>query len=68
MILTKLKARISRFRPEKKITLLLQHDNTRPHTSSKTMEHIAKFDWTLLFITAENAYLVVVTIRNDNVL
>ena len=38
--LTKLKARISRVRPEKKTTFLLQHDNSRAHTSLKTMEHI----------------------------
>jgi hypothetical protein len=41
--LTKLKARISRLRSEKKTTFLLQHDNARPHTSLKTMEHVAKF-------------------------
>jgi hypothetical protein len=35
--MTKLKAQISRFRLEKKTTFLLQHDNTRPHTSLKTM-------------------------------
>jgi len=37
---TQLKARISRVRPEKKTTFLLQHDNARPHTSLKTVEHI----------------------------
>ncbi|PNF32078.1 hypothetical protein B7P43_G05744 [Cryptotermes secundus] len=31
--LTKLKARISRVRPEKQTTFCLQHDNARPHTS-----------------------------------
>jgi hypothetical protein len=41
--LTKLKARISRLRPEKKIAFLLQHDHARHHTSLKTMEHVAKF-------------------------
>ena len=46
--LTYLKARISRVRPEKKTTFLLQHDNARPHTSLKTMEHIANFGWTVL--------------------
>ena len=35
--LTKLKARISRDRPEKQTTFLLQHDNARPHTSLKTV-------------------------------
>jgi len=39
--LTKLKARISRVKPEKKTTFLLQHDNARPNTSLKTVEHIA---------------------------
>jgi len=47
--LTKLKARISRVRPEKKkTTFLLQHDNVRPHTSLKTVEHIANLGWTVL--------------------
>jgi len=45
--LTKLKARISRVRPEKKTTFLLQHD-ARPHTSLKTVEHIASLGWTVL--------------------
>jgi len=35
---TKMKARISRVRPEKKITFPLQHDKARPHTSFKTVE------------------------------
>jgi len=48
VILTKLKARISRVRPEKKITFLLQQDNTRPHTSLKTMEHIVILGWTVV--------------------
>jgi len=47
-MLTKLKARISRVRPEKKITFLLQHDKARPHTSLKTVEHIAILRWTVL--------------------
>ena len=45
---TKLKARISRVRPEKKTTFLLQHDNARPHASLKTVEHIVKLGWTVL--------------------
>ena len=45
--LTKLKARISRVRSEKKTTFLLQHD-VRPHTSLKTVEHIANLGWTVL--------------------
>ena len=46
--LTKLKARISRVRPEKKKTFLLQHDNAWPHTSLKTVEYIATLGWTVL--------------------
>ena len=45
---TKLKARISRVRPEKKTTFLLQHDNARSHANLKTMEHIVKLGWTVL--------------------
>ena len=41
--MTELKAWTSRVGPERKTTFLLQHDNTRPHTSLKTMEHIANF-------------------------
>jgi histone-lysine N-methyltransferase SETMAR len=46
--MTKLKARISRVRPEKKTTFLLQHDNARLHTSLKTMEKVARLGWTAL--------------------
>jgi histone-lysine N-methyltransferase SETMAR len=46
--LTKLKAQISRVRLEKKATLLLQHDKARPHTSLKTMRHVAECSWTVL--------------------
>jgi hypothetical protein len=48
MTLIKLKAHVSRIRPEKKTTFLLQHDNARPHTSLKTTGHVAKFDRTVL--------------------
>ena len=47
-MLTKLKAQISRDRPEKKTTFLLQHDNARPHTSLKTVEHIVHLGWTVI--------------------
>jgi hypothetical protein len=40
--LTKLKARMSRVRPEKKTTFLLQHDNSRYHTSLKIVGYIVK--------------------------
>jgi len=46
--LTELKDRTSRVMPEKKTTFLLQHNNARPHTSLKTMEHTANLDWTVL--------------------
>ena len=46
--LTKLKARISRVRPEKKTTFLLQHNNARPHTNLKTVEHIVDLGWTVV--------------------
>jgi len=46
--LTKLKAQISRVRPEKKITFLLQHDNARTHTSLKTVEHTVNLGWTVI--------------------
>jgi len=46
--LTKLKAQISRVRPKKKTTFLLQHNNTRTHTSLKTAEHIVNLGWTVV--------------------
>ena len=46
--LTKLKAQISTVRPQKKTTFLLQHDNARPHTSLKTVEHIVNLGWTVV--------------------
>jgi hypothetical protein len=46
--LTKLKARISRVGPEKKTTFLLQHNNARPHSSLRTIGHVAKFGWIFL--------------------
>jgi hypothetical protein len=48
VMLTKLKAWISRVRPEKKITFLLRHRKARPLTSSKTVEHIANRGWTVV--------------------
>jgi len=46
--LTKLKAQISRVRPEKKTVFLLQLDRARPHTSFNTVKHIANLGWTVL--------------------
>jgi len=46
--MTKLKARISTVRPEKKTTFLLQHNIARPHTSLKTVEHIISLGWTVI--------------------
>jgi hypothetical protein len=46
--LTKLKARISRVRLEKKTNFLLQNNNARLHASLKTVEHIAILGWTVL--------------------
>ena len=48
VMLTKLKFQTSRVRPEKKTVFFLQHDNARPHTSLKTMEHTASFVWPVL--------------------
>ena len=46
--MTKLKARISRVRPEKKTTFLLQHDTARPHINLKTVECIVNLGWTVV--------------------
>ena len=47
--LKKLKAKISRVRPVLEMSkVLLQHDNTRPHTSLKTREVISSFGWTTI--------------------
>ena len=46
--LTKLRAQISRVRPEKKTIFLLQHDNARPHTVLKTVEHNVNLGWTVV--------------------
>jgi len=46
--LTKLKARMSRVRPEKKTTFQLQHNNARPHTNLKTVEHTVNLGWTVI--------------------
>ena len=47
--LKKLKARIQRVQPALKMSkILLQHDNTRPHTSLKTHEVISSFGWTTI--------------------
>jgi len=45
LVLTKLKAQTSRFRLEKKKTFLLQHNNTRLHTSYKAMENTVSLGW-----------------------
>jgi len=48
-VLTELKAGACTVRPDKKTTFLLQHNNSRPHTSLKTVERIANLDyWTVL--------------------
>jgi len=48
VMLIKLKVWASRVRPEKKNVFFLQHYNTRPCISLKTMEHIANLGWTAL--------------------
>jgi len=45
--LTKMKTSTSRVKPEK-TTFVLQHSNSRPHISLKTMEHTAVFGWAVL--------------------
>jgi transposase len=47
-MLTKLKAQISRVRPEKKTAFLLHHNSARPHASLKTVEHIVNLSWTVV--------------------
>jgi len=46
--LPKLEAQTCRVRPEKKTKFFSQHNNTRPHTSLKTVDHIANIHRTLL--------------------
>ena len=46
--LTKLKARISRVRPEKKTIFLCNRITPGPHTSLKTVEHIVNLGWTVV--------------------
>jgi len=46
--LTKLKARISRVRPEKKTIFLCNRITRGPHTSLKTVEHIVNLGWTVV--------------------
>jgi len=48
MTLTKLKTETSRVRAEKKMTFLLQCDNTRPHSTLKSIGHIASVGCTVL--------------------
>jgi hypothetical protein len=55
MTLTKIKVQISRVRLEKGAAFLLQQDNVRPHSSLKTMEHVAKFGWSALLHSSVHA-------------
>ena len=48
MALTKLKSQMSRFRPENKITFLLQNGGSRLHTSLRTTKHIASLALSVL--------------------
>lgn len=43
---SKPKAWTTRVKPEKTISFLFQFNNTRPHISLKTMEHIVNLSWT----------------------
>ena len=47
MTLTKMKAQTSKVRSEEKATFLLQHNNTRLHTSLKMVEPTASLGWTV---------------------
>jgi histone-lysine N-methyltransferase SETMAR len=47
-MLKKLKSRIARVWPEKEEHVLLQDNNTRPHTTLLTRECTAKFGWPVL--------------------
>ena len=46
-MLSKLKAQTSEVKPENKTAFLLQHDNTRPHSSLKTRLNIANLGCTV---------------------
>jgi hypothetical protein len=47
--LQKLKQRNRRMRPNRNPgNMLIQHDNVRPHTSLRTQEVMARFDWNVL--------------------
>lgn len=46
--MTELKAQSSSVSPENKTTFLLLHDDSRPHASLKTIDHIANLSWTVL--------------------
>ena len=48
MMLTKLNAQTFGIKPEKKTTLLLQHNSARPHTSLRTMGNVSILGWTVL--------------------
>ena len=47
-MLTKLNAQTFGIEPEKKTTLLLQHNSARPHTSLRTMGNVSILGWTVL--------------------
>ena len=46
--LSKLKAQTCRVRPEEQITFLLRHNNTRPHTNLKIVQHMFNLVWIAL--------------------